>query len=177
MKTLFEILALSSVFWIGALKLLTLIPVVPMALAEAEFEFVVTEHEEFKPEIPEIRVPVVPPEPVEEQELTTYHDLDSAHRESQATGNPMLTIFTGPNCPYCRGLEQGALSDDTVKEYLTEHYVFAMIDGDKYPETVKAFRVTKYPTAFIYTLGAKSMERFTPPGDPSYFLSELGVRE
>src|SRR5690242_21515000 len=46
------------------------------------------------------------------------HDLKSAHRASVASGRPMLVVFSGPKCFYCRKLENEVFTQPTVARYI-----------------------------------------------------------
>ena len=82
---------------------------------------------------------------------------------AEATGKPVLALFTADWCPPCRRLKQGVLADTDVMTSLTEDYVLVKIDltnrrGDNNWVASDA-GVRFIPTIIIYEDGYES-QRF-----------------
>lgn len=102
-----------------------------------------------------------------------YDDLVSAETAAEASGRKVLVMFTATWCGPCHAVENRALADPQVKQYIADHLVLALVDGDQYPQTAKQFRVAEYPTVFVYQPGAGSVPGFTPSPNPNDFLATL----
>ena len=77
------------------------------------------------------------------------YDLKSAHRASIASGRPMLIVFSGPKCFYCRKLENEVFAHPTVSRYINRAFVPVHLDLAKNREAADVLEVTSLPTTVI----------------------------
>ncbi len=82
------------------------------------------------------------------------HDLKSAHRASVASGRPMLLVFSGPKCFYCRKLESEVFTHPTVSRYINREFVPVHLDLSKNREAAEILEVTSLPTTIILSSDA-----------------------
>ncbi len=82
------------------------------------------------------------------------HDLKGAHRESVATGKPMLVVFSGPKCYYCRKLENEVFTQPTVARYINKAFVPVHLDLEKNRQAAEILEVTSLPTSVILSADA-----------------------
>jgi thioredoxin-related protein len=82
------------------------------------------------------------------------HDLKAAHKESVATGKPMLVVFSGPKCFYCRKLENEVFTQPTVAKYINKAFVPVHLDLDKNRPAAEVLEVTSLPTSVILSSDA-----------------------
>ncbi len=82
------------------------------------------------------------------------HDLKSAHRASVASGRPMLIVFSGPKCFYCRKLENEVFTNPTVSRYINKAFVPVHLDLGKNREAAEVLEVTSLPTTVILSSDA-----------------------
>ena len=82
-----------------------------------------------------------------------HHDLASGIQAAEATGKPMLILFTADWCPPCRQLKSEVLTDSEVAAYLKKDYVTVKIDltdrGSPNNSTAADFGVQFIPMMFI----------------------------
>ncbi len=86
--------------------------------------------------------------------IAWLHDLKGAHRESVATGKPMLVVFSGPKCFYCRKLENEVFTQPTVARYINKSFVPVHLDLDKNREAAEILEITSLPTTVILSADA-----------------------
>lgn len=56
-------------------------------------------------------------------------DFEQAKDESEATGHPILMLFTGSDwCPPCKRLERDVFSDQVFLDFATEHLILMKFD-------------------------------------------------
>jgi thioredoxin-related protein len=82
------------------------------------------------------------------------NDLKIAHRTSVATGRPMLVIFSGPKCFYCRKLENEVFTQPTVARYINKSFIPVHLDLAKNRQAAEVLEVTSLPTTVILSSDA-----------------------
>ena len=104
-----------------------------------------------------------------------HHDLDSGIKASEATGKPMLVLFTADWCPPCRQLKKNVLTTHSVASYLQDQFVTVKIDlteRDSPNSAVAAeFGVQGIPTMFVYDQNAQMIDSIVGGMPQSAFLS------
>jgi thioredoxin-related protein len=84
--------------------------------------------------------------------------MEKAQEEAQATGLPILVLFTGTSwCPYCIKLEKEVFAESAFKSFADQNLVLLMLDygpggtpsNKKDEKHAKDFGVTGYPTYFL----------------------------
>ncbi len=82
------------------------------------------------------------------------HDLQVARRVSAATGRPMLLVFGGPQCVYCRKLENEVLNDPKMADFIRQGFVPVHLDIYKDERAAKILEVKQIPTSIILSPNA-----------------------
>lgn len=76
-------------------------------------------------------------------------DYNTARKEAQEKGLPMLVVVGTEDCFYCRKLEAGPLRDPALAPLLASGFVPLKLDAKAAPELAKALKVTLYPTTVL----------------------------
>jgi thioredoxin-related protein len=78
-------------------------------------------------------------------------DLKTAHRESAASGRPILIVVGGPRCVYCRKLESETLRDPSLVSYINTSFVPVHLDMGIESErrSAEILEVTALPTCVV----------------------------
>ena len=73
-------------------------------------------------------------------------------------------------CRYCAKMERATFKDNSVVQFLNEHFVSIKVDGDKQKPVVQLYKVKGYPDSRFIDENRK--EAFRIPGfvDPAAFL-------
>ncbi len=102
--------------------------------------------------------PSPPPKASQQAEpIQWLHDLKSAHRASVASGRPMLIVFSGPKCFYCRKLESEVFANATVSRYINKAFVPVHLDLGKNRQAAQAaevLEVNSVPTSVVLSSDA-----------------------
>jgi thioredoxin-like negative regulator of GroEL len=83
------------------------------------------------------------------QPVTWWTDYNSARKEAQEKGLPLLVVVGTENCFYCRKLEAGPLKDPNLAPLLANGFVPLKVDAKQAPELAKALKVQLYPTTVL----------------------------
>jgi len=103
------------------------------------------------------------------------YDLDSAHKQSLATGKPMLIVCGGPWCVYCKKLEKEVLGHPTIARYINKTFIAVHLDSEKDQKAVQILEVKSLPTTVILSPDADllgSVEGFVKPRDYAQVLKQ-----
>jgi thioredoxin-like negative regulator of GroEL len=95
-------------------------------------------------------------------------DLDTARRASVATGRPMLIVFGGQHCMFCKKLDKEVFSHPVVARYINAAFIPVHLDLEKNARAAKILEVTHIPTSVILSSEADllgSIEGFVPTRD------------
>lgn len=76
-------------------------------------------------------------------------DYNSARKEAQEKGLPLLIVIGTEDCFYCRKLEGGPLKEAAVAKLLATEFVPIKLDATRAPELAKALKVQMYPTMVL----------------------------
>ncbi|QEG30045.1 hypothetical protein GobsT_48450 [Gemmata obscuriglobus] len=90
-----------------------------------------------------------PARPAAQPQITWWTDYNTARKEAQDKGLPLLIVFGTENCFYCRKLESGPLKDPALAPLLASGFVPLKLDAAKSPELAKALKVQLYPTTVL----------------------------
>src|SRR5262245_47721238 len=82
------------------------------------------------------------------------HDLKAAHKESAASGRPMLVVFSGPKCFYCRKLENEVFTQPALARYINKTFVPVHLDLEKNRQAAEVLEVTSLPTTVVLSAEA-----------------------
>jgi thioredoxin-like negative regulator of GroEL len=73
-------------------------------------------------------------------------DYNTARKEAQEKGLPLLIVVGTENCFYCRKLEANTLRDPRIVGMLGGAFVALKIDANQHPSLTSALKVQVYPT-------------------------------
>lgn len=90
-----------------------------------------------------------PNRPAAAPQITWYTDYNTARKDAQEKGLPLLIVVGTDNCFYCRKLEAGPLKDATLAPMLANGFVPLKLDATKSPDLAKALKVQLYPTTVL----------------------------
>ena len=74
---------------------------------------------------------------------------NTARKEAQDKGLPLLVVVGTEDCFYCRKLEAGPLRDPALTPLLASGFVPLKLDAKAAPELAKALKVSMYPTTVL----------------------------
>jgi thioredoxin-related protein len=83
------------------------------------------------------------------QSVQWMTDLEKAHHQSLATGKPMLIVFGGPGCQYCKKLDREVLHHATIQKYIQQNFIPVHLDTSKNLREAEILEVTSLPTTYI----------------------------
>jgi hypothetical protein len=81
--------------------------------------------------------------------VTWRTDYNTARKEAQEKGLPLLVVVGTDDCFYCRKLEGGPLKDAGVTNLIVGGFVPLKLDATRAPELAKALKVHLYPTTVL----------------------------
>lgn len=76
-------------------------------------------------------------------------DYNTARKEAQDKGLPLLVVIGSDDCFYCRKLEAGPLKEAGVSNLLATGFVPLKLNATQNPEIAKALKVHLYPTMVL----------------------------
>lgn len=82
-------------------------------------------------------------------------DFTKASKAASKSNKPMMVDFYTTWCGWCKKLDSDTYTNSQVVE-LSQKFVTVKVDGDKYPDLVKKYKVNGYPT--IVFLNSKGNE-------------------
>lgn len=82
------------------------------------------------------------------------YDLKAAHKIAVATKRPLLLVFGGASCVYCRQFESKTLSDPAVANYVNSQFVPVHLDYDKDRRIADILEVQSLPTSVVLNADA-----------------------
>lgn len=102
-----------------------------------------------------------------------------ALQRSQETGQPMLLVFGGKRCGWCRKLEKETLADPQVVKLVNGEFVAIHLDVEQHPKIAEALEVEGLPTTVVLTAEGDVLataEGFQPAGRFRKTLKQALVR-
>src|SRR5262245_1948566 len=99
------------------------------------------------------------------QPIQWVHDLRTAHLSSVASDRPMLIVFGGPWCKFCKKLETEVLSNPTLTKYINAKFVPVHLDSSRDQHAAEILEVKGLPTSVILSPQADllgTIEGFVP---------------
>ena len=76
-------------------------------------------------------------------------DYNTARKEAQEKGLPLLVVIGSDDCFYCRKLEAGPLKDAAVADLIATGFIPLKLNATRAPELAKALKVQLYPTTVL----------------------------
>jgi thiol-disulfide isomerase/thioredoxin len=76
-------------------------------------------------------------------------DLETARRASVATGRPMLIVFGGQHCVFCKKLDKEVFTHPTLARYINAAFIPVHLDFEKNSRAAKILEVKSLPTSVI----------------------------
>jgi thioredoxin-like negative regulator of GroEL len=100
-------------------------------------------------------------------------DYAAARKEAFEKGRPIVIVFSGESCIWCRKLESATLRDAGVMAALTERFVCLKVDGDREVNLTQALKVQSYPTVIIAAPDGKILATIDGFVEATKFLEQL----
>lgn len=76
-------------------------------------------------------------------------DYNTARKEAQEKGLPLLLVVGTENCFYCRKLDANTLRDPAVSTRLADGFIPLKVDATREPGLAKALKIQVYPTLVL----------------------------
>lgn len=76
-------------------------------------------------------------------------NLETARRASVATGRPMLIVFGGQHCVFCKKLDKEVFAHPVVAKYINTAFIPVHLDFEKNVRAAKVLEVKSLPTSVI----------------------------
>ncbi len=89
------------------------------------------------------------PAPAPAAPLVWRTDYNSARKEAQEKGLPLMVVVGTNDCFYCRKLEAGPFRDPAITELLAGGFIPLKLDATRAPDLAKALKVQLYPTTVL----------------------------
>ncbi len=83
------------------------------------------------------------------EEVQWRSDYNTARKEAEKKGLPLVLDFGTENCFYCRKLDETTFRDPEVIRTMNEKFVPLKIDADREPTLTQALRIHLYPTLVL----------------------------
>jgi thioredoxin-related protein/outer membrane protein assembly factor BamD (BamD/ComL family) len=83
------------------------------------------------------------------EEVQWRTDYNTARKEAEKKGLPLVLDFGTENCFYCRKLDETTFRDPAVVKTLNEKFVPLKIDADREPALTQSLRIHLYPTLVL----------------------------
>jgi thioredoxin-related protein len=99
--------------------------------------------------------------------------LKEAHRVSLESGRPLLLVFGGPNCTYCRRLEAETLADPLLATYINTTFVPVHLDCVKDKREAEILEVTNVPACVVLSPEADLLGTIVGFHKPQVFTQAL----
>jgi len=77
-----------------------------------------------------------------------HYDLGAAQAAAKESGKPIHVVFSTTWCGPCKAMAKSVYPQDEVKHAMAA-YEPLYIDGDKFPQVVKTYKVRGYPTFIV----------------------------
>lgn len=90
-----------------------------------------------------------PVRPAPAPQVTWRTDYNTARKEAQDKGLPLLVVVGTDDCFYCRKLEAGPLKDPALAPLIANGFIPLKLDAKTAPELAKALKVQMYPTTVL----------------------------
>jgi thioredoxin-like negative regulator of GroEL len=85
----------------------------------------------------------------EPKSITWRTDYNSARKEAQSKGLPLLLVVGTEECFYCRKLEANTLRDTAIASQIASNFIALKVDANREPALAKALKVQVYPTLVL----------------------------
>ncbi len=88
------------------------------------------------------------------QAIQWSHDLQKARRTSVSTGRPMLIVFGGKRCVYCKKLDAEVFNNAVLANYINKKFIPVHLDFEKNRRSAEILEVQSLPTSVILSADA-----------------------
>lgn len=92
---------------------------------------------------------IVPAAATESAEIAWQTHPKAAFRKARAEGRPLLIVFSGKRCHWCRKLEKETLADPKIANLVNSRFIPVHLDTEEFPEYAEALEVEGLPTTVI----------------------------
>jgi protein disulfide-isomerase len=102
-----------------------------------------------------------------------HNDVESAWKETQQVGRPLLVFVTREQCLYCVQMRDRTYSDLAVAGTIRTSFVPLVLDGGGNTRLLKDLRVTAFPSTFVISPQAVILDRIDGYLAPDAFTKRL----
>jgi len=92
------------------------------------------------------------------QDVAWKVDYAVARKDAFDKGMPLMIVFGGEQCLWCKKLESTTFRDPAVMTILAERFVCLKLDGDRNASLTQTLHVTSYPTIIIAAPDGKILD-------------------
>lgn len=105
--------------------------------------------------------------------VTWRTDFRQAVRESQATGKPLLIVFTASWCHWCHKMADQTFGNSQISQRVNETYVPVLVDADVEREFYERSGANGLPTILVTSSELKTYRKITGYQTPAQLTAEL----
>ena len=102
-------------------------------------------------------------------------NLDEARALAQQQNKLLLIHFWGPDCPPCRAVEANVFPSNDVAQTINQYFIPLKVNGMKDVDIRDHFKVDRWPTDVISTVGGQAIHSMATIQDPSLYVQELAA--
>jgi thioredoxin-like negative regulator of GroEL len=107
------------------------------------------------------------------QEVQWRSDYNSARREAQEKGLPLLLDFGTENCVWCRRLDETTFREPTIVGMMNKKFVPLKVDANRETALTQMLRIQSYPTLVLAAPDGKILATLEGYQDANRFHEHL----
>jgi thioredoxin-related protein len=123
--------------------------------------------------------------PAVSNQINWLKDFSEGIRQSQATGKPILILFTGTSwCPACIKLEREVLKKPELAHALSDQFIFVKAEFPRYSEEeiqrspykglLDRYQINSFPTMVIVNSNGEKLTTLPyKPTGPTFYIQQL----
>ena len=108
------------------------------------------------------------------KEIKWGHDFTKASKEAGKAGKPIMVDFYTDWCGWCKRLDRDTYSDSRVVDESAK-FVCVKVNGDKYRNIVRKYRIDGYPTIIFFDKKTKELGRIVGYRNADDFLAAMKI--
>jgi thioredoxin-like negative regulator of GroEL len=107
------------------------------------------------------------------EEVQWRYDYNTARKEAEKKGLPLVLDFGTENCFWCRKLDESTFRDPAVVRTMNEKFVPLKIDAEREPALTQSLHIHSYPTLVLAGPDGKILGTMAGYQDASRFQENL----